>query len=285
MTVTALEVVGGNGTGVFDQSGGTNHTVSWTSVLVAIQERILSSNSSPGDFNGTLTIDLDEIIGNSGSGTFNQGQGYTHTVGTTLAASNAATYLALGYEVGGSGSYILTAGILLLMVSRKSVFVAREPSSQSAAGTHTVQSATTNAVSPDLYLGESLNSTGIYNLSGIGNLIVNGTEYVGYSGVGNFTQSGSTNTVGTPTTATSLNIGINSGATGTYSLSGTGSIVVSGGEFIGDIGSGAFIQTGGINMTSGLLVGGGFGVVFNHNLASGTGIYSLQRVGRSRRYG
>ena len=52
-------------------------------------------------------------------------------------------------------------------------------------GTFT-QSAGTNAVSSNLYLGNTAGAGGTYNLGGSGQLSVSGSEYVGYFGRGAF---------------------------------------------------------------------------------------------------
>lgn len=67
------------------------------------------------------------------------------------------------------------------------------------------------------------------------------SEYVGYQGVGAFSQSGGTNTI-----SGSLSLGCTSAAVGTYSLSGTGTLVSSC-EYIGSSGPGTFTQFGGLN--------------------------------------
>ena len=99
-----------------------------------------------------------------------------------------------------------------------------------------------------------------YSLSG-GSLTVGDYEAVGYSGTGSFTQSGGTHTV------TALYLGTDAGASGSYTLSdsGSGSLSVGGNEYIGYSGTGTFTQTGGSNTVgSNLFVG----------TQGGTGSYS-----------
>jgi len=100
-----------------------------------------------------------------------------------------------------------------------------------------------------LFIGYNPGSNGSYSLSGTGCLTVNANESVGYSGNGTFTQTGGTNSI---TAGDGLFIGNNAGSTGTYSLSGSGSLITSRDEHVGNSGNGTFTQTGGTNsITSG----------------------------------
>src|SRR5207253_855997 len=86
-----------------------------------------------------------------------------------------------------------------------------------------------------------VSSSGTVALSG-GTLTALGSEYVGFSGFGNFAQSGGTNTV------PSLYVGFNANGTnasGTYSLSNGATLKVTDAEYIGYSGNGTFTQTGG----------------------------------------
>ena len=67
-----------------------------------------------------------------------------------------------------------------------------------------------------------------------------------------------------------LTLAVISGASGTYNLSGTGSLTVSGNEIIGENGSGAFTQSGGTNTTASLILG---------DQTSGNGTYTLSGTG------
>jgi hypothetical protein len=102
-----------------------------------------------------------------------------------------------------------------------------------------------------LVLGQNVGSTGTYLLGGTGSLTLSaGSEHVGVFGTGIFSQSGGTNTINS---GNSLSLGDNAGATGTYSLSATGSLSVSGSEFVGNYGTGNFNQGGGTNSIGGYL--------------------------------
>ncbi|MCC7083591.1 MAG: hypothetical protein IT427_01130, partial [Pirellulales bacterium] len=65
-------------------------------------------------------------------------------------------------------------------------------------------------------------------------------QYVGYNGNGAIEQSGGTNTVDS-----SLYLGFNASALGTYQLSGTGIVAIAGDQVIGNSGNGTFNVSGG----------------------------------------
>ncbi len=192
--------VGNAGTGTLTHSGGTN----------TVAEIFLGY--SLGD-NGTYVLNgtgqlllsgLDEYVGWYGTGNFIQ------TGGTNEKASNNSydLYLSLGYNAGSSGAYSLSASGFL------SAF--EEDTGYSGSGTFN-QSGGTNAT-PYLYLGTESGGSGAYNLSGTGKLSViytgNGSEVVGWSGTGIFTQSGGTNATD------SLTLAYTPGSSGTYNLNG-----------------------------------------------------------------
>ena len=124
-------------------------------------------------------------------------------------------------------------------------------------GTATIT--TTGDACSSLYLGNATGSGSVQMT--VGSLTVNGNAVVGYSGTGNFTQSGGTNTI-----TSELDLGNGSGSNGTYSLSGSGRLSTSG-EDVGDSGAGNFAQSGGTNAISGMLWLGYW--------SSGSGTYSL----------
>ena len=125
-----------------------------------------------------------------------------------------------------------------------------------------------------LYVGLSSTDTGNYILRGSGSLVSSGAfaggagQYIGYNGTGNFTHSGGTNTVGGG--GGFLDVGTFAGATGAYNLSGTGNLVANAPEYIGDIGTGYFYQTGGTNT-----VNGNNGFYLGYNAAGTGGTYTL----------
>jgi hypothetical protein len=119
----------------------------------------------------------------------------------------------------------------------------------------------------NFYVGKGANSRGFYELSGDAVLSTAGSswhEYIGYSGEGEFTQTG-----GTHTTSNPLYLGYNSGASASYSLS-LGSLNVHGSEYVGYSGAGAFTQTGGSHvLNSGLYIGYNSGATGTYSLSAG----------------
>jgi hypothetical protein len=89
-------------------------------------------------------------------------------------------------------------------------------------------------------------------LSMSANNLTSSSEYIGYSitdGRGVFNHSGGINTIAAG--AGFLDIGVFAGSTGTYNLSGTGALVANTHEYVGDVGTGFFNQTGGSNTING----------------------------------
>lgn len=101
-------------------------------------------------------------------------------------------------------------------------------------------------VGSPFYLGYNTGANGTYNLYGTGKLVQE-NEYIGYSGIGTFNQSGGTNSIWGDGPG-NLYVGYNAGSSGTYKLSGTGSLGADS-EYIGwsNNSSGVFQQSGGTN--------------------------------------
>ena len=140
-------------------------------------------------------------------------------------------------------------------------------------GTITHSSGGTLTLSGSLYLGDNTGSNGTYALSGPGTLSA-AEEFIGSSGAGTFTQSAGTNTL--TGTYGELVLGYNTGGSGTYALSGTGTLSAPS-EIIGSSSSGTFTQTGGTNTLTGthgsLEVGSDYNSNGSYTL-SGTGVLS-----------
>lgn len=188
------EVVGGggfDGVGIFEQAKGANNA-----------ENVLSIGQVEGSIGvydlkaGILDIGSEERVGESGTGNFVQ------TGGTNTSLSGGG--LIIGAYSGSHGTYQMSAGTLKLPY----VTVAAEGN---AAFTQTGGMALTN----NLDICESGGISGEYDLSGTGSLLVNGYEYIGYSGSGTFVQTGGTKTV----TIGGIFLGAN-GGTGSYYLDG-----------------------------------------------------------------
>jgi hypothetical protein len=201
----------------------------------------------------SLSVVGTEVIGGSGSGTFTQ-TGGTHTVGESLYLGNSS---------GGSGTYNLSDGSLTVHGSEYIGLLGCGAFIQTD-GTHTVDMS--------LILGAYGNS-GTYDLRG-GSLSA-GSVFL-YEG-GTFTQSGgildftSFNQAGGNASFSDLYLGRNTDSSSTYNLNG-GNLTASNQVIVGDAGTGAFVQDGGIStvtnagVTAKLILG---------NQASGSGNYTL----------
>ena len=204
---------------------------------------------------GGLSVFYNEFIGNEGpaTGTFTQSGGI-HQIGYP---SDSGPCLCLGdYDttpyVGGSGYYVLTGSGQLINLAGCSIGYSGTGSFTQSGGTNTIDGAAPN---DNFYLGGAWESGGVssgsYLLSGSGQLNVNTAMYVGYSGLGSFTQSGGINNISGSNT---LTLGYNTGSSGTYTLSGGTTVV---GQVFGGAGTSVF------NFNGGVLRAGPFSVLGN----------------------
>jgi hypothetical protein len=264
LSVAGYEIVGGGlevssnsgSTGNFNQTGGTN----------AINGELeLGGNSgSTGTYSlsgtGSVTCNDNEMVGIAGMGNLIQ-YGGTNTINSSLY---------LGLFNGGVGTYILGGTGSLNDDGDEQVGIKGIGAFIQTGGTNTITGGNS------LYLGEFSGLTGTYSLSGTGSLTAT-QEFIGYGGTGGFVQSGGTNSINDGGISLGLCLGDFIGSVGTYSLSGTGSLSVTGFEYVGFGGSGSFVQTGGTNTTNGgysLYLGYNSGVNGTYNL-SGTGSLSV----------
>ncbi len=268
---------------------------------VSIKNLAIGTNTGSGTYNlsdsGQLYV-VNEYIGNSGTGTFQQ-DGGTNSINYSLYlgynSSDNGTYnlsdpgylsapneyigysgtgvfsqnggintitsnvLDLGYYSGSNGTYNLS--------NTGQLSAPYEIIGYSGTGL-IVQTGGTNLISNTLDLGHESGSGGTYNLSGTGQLSAN-NEYIGYSGTGTFTQSGGTNT-GAGSDNLYLYLGYGTSSSGTYDLSGTGQLSANS-EYIGHNGMGTFTQTGGTNsVTNYLFLGYNSGCNGTYKLNGGT---------------
>jgi hypothetical protein len=291
--VNGNEYVGFSGTAYVDQSAGT-HTIGGTLVIA-------QNSGSYGQFNlggGSIVADSILISGDNGAtGYLVQNGGSIHTahgmtlgaigggighyslnggsldVGTDVsvgslgagsvaqAAGSVAIHgsLFLGQaSVASSGTYQLSAGMLAV--------TSAENVGNSGFGTFT-QSGGTNSC-PFLNIAHGA-AAGSYNLQG--GTLTDANVNVGEFGPAAFLHSGGTHTV-TGGGYNGLYLGFNGGGNGTYTLYGTGTLIVNGYESVGTYGYGNFVQTAGshtINGTAGLYIGTGTGGGGTFNLSGG----------------
>jgi fibronectin-binding autotransporter adhesin len=210
--------LGSNGTGLFNQSGGTN-TVSSGQLFIGV-------NSTDKGFyylsgTGSLTA-TGEDVGYMGTGTFNQSGGSNSV--------NPGSALNVGELSNSIGVYTLSGSGTLSVSGYEYIGDAGSGTFNQSGGTNTINSGYT------LYVGYNSVSNGTYNLSGTGTLSVTGFETVGVAGTGTFNQTGGTNTLnGT----SNLNLGYNSGSSGTYTLGVGGYLSVGGNVYVGGSSTGA----------------------------------------------
>jgi hypothetical protein len=238
-TPSAIESIGHTEAGIFNQSGGSN------SISGSGGQLVVGYNSgSSGTYNlsaGALTVALNEIIGHFGNGTFNHSGG-----------SNTTANLYLANQPNSIGTYNLSNGATLTVTGSEYDGVLGAGVFNQTGGVHTINGATA------LYIGSgSGGGSGTFTLSG-GTLILansNAAVYVGYTEPGSFFQSGGTHTcsylaLGTgaspsPATATL--------GTGAYALTG-GTLNATVSEDIGQVYTGTFTQTAGLNHTRDLII-------------------------------
>jgi hypothetical protein len=246
----SFQTIGDTGTGVFLQTGGLNSFVSNNGLLT-----LGSTSTGNGTYTlnaGTITGSNIEYIGYQGQGTFVQNGGLNSTNLIDMSS------------VGGASSYTLAGGVVN---SYGSLIVG-----DVGFGTFLHTSGAANV--RFLYLGESANSAGVYNLSGPGTIGVATFESIGDLGNGTFNQSDGLNVV----FGNTLVIGNFAGAVGNYSLSGAGTVSDNGIEYVGYSGAATFTQSGGLNHAINLDIGANTGTG-NYNLSGGTITTSSETLG------
>jgi len=186
---------------------------------------IYVNNTASGVSNGQLTTSAPIVVGYSAAGAFTLSNGTINAKGEIVGLNGVGSFLQTG------GTQNITAGLL--------------PGSSP------------NNYSFSLVLGYS--ASGTYSLAN-GQLGINGSEAIGFTATGAFSQSGGTHTV-----SRAIYLGYNTGVSGSLDIS-NGSLTT----FIEDVGyggNGAVTQSGGTHTVSSTLTLG--------YLAGSTGSYSL----------
>jgi hypothetical protein len=227
LTVSGISYIGYSGTGTFTQTGGTNTISSYLYI------GYYSGSSGTYNLSGGTLKTSKLYISNSGTGRFEWFYNGLTTQTLTLGSSGT---LAMGFNF---DMATLTSGTLFNGGTLTGLSSATLEITNNATST---ESGNTSVSMKYLTLGTSTGN-GTYNLSGTGQLSAY-KEYIGNSGTGTFTQTGGTNSI-----SSSLDLGCYSGSSGTYNLSDTGQLSASG-EHIGYSGTGTFTQTGGTNSTT-----------------------------------
>jgi autotransporter-associated beta strand protein len=263
LSVSGNEYVGYNGEGTFTQTGGAN-------VDTAPNALILGANSgSNGTYTlsaGTITLTsptlanftyFTEIVGGSGTGTFNQ-TGGTQTINQSLVVGNV---------VGSSGNYSLSNTGSLSVGNNEYV-------GNSGNGTFT-QTGGNNTVTQTLILAANAGSSGTYNLDGgtlaASSILVNSAGMLNLNG--GILQVTGTTVRGTPT------INGNGGAIVLGASGGTINVAVAGTQGATDFSATetAVQCFGNITGTS----GGNLNITGGAGTNSGTTPYLLELAGAS----
>jgi hypothetical protein len=225
----ASETVSAYGLGIFNQTGGTNTVTS--SIYVGSGEGGIGVYNQSGGITNLTAGDL--ILGVDGGTAF---YGIAAAIGTYYLSNGASLNVVGNETIGdlGIGRFNQSGGTNSLAASLTLGF--------QGIGNYNQTGGTTTLTSGDLILGSSAGipvydisaGMGTYTLGTGGSLSVGGDEIVGYQGIGDFIQSGGTNSV-----AGSLYIassgdpsGVITVSTGTYTLTG-GLLSVSSNAYIG----------------------------------------------------
>lgn len=270
------ETVGNGGTGIFNQTGGTN-SMPFGILLLGVNQ---GSNGTYNLWDGMLSLNGNIHVGFDGTGTFNQFGGVvTVAPGGVILGSDSPT---------GRGFYNLEGGTL----TSSFITVGQGGGTgtfKQDAGSVTLAGGIGNG---GLIIGGgigcgvncTLGGNGTYNFTG-GSLSTT-NEFIGAfsAGTGVFNQQ-----VGTMNVINgSLFIGFSTGSTGTYNLTGgtltSTSVDGSNVEIVGQFGTGTFNQYGGTNtiVNSGLRIGRNAGSSGTYNLYAGTlSVGGNMRVGSS----
>jgi probable HAF family extracellular repeat protein/autotransporter-associated beta strand protein len=247
--------------------------------------KVASGNwSVASNWGGIPTNNYYALIVNGGSSNITQ---TGETCGTLSLGGSA-----------GSGTIQMTAGSL---ATTAALYVG-----DSGVGSF-MQSGGTN-LTANLGVGENVGGTGMYSLSGSGQLFSSSVELIGVFGTGSFTQSGGSNHVGflyvgsdvsstynlsgsgwlytnyqyirssgsfsqsggTNNATAAFTVDGPAGDGSTYNLSGSGFLLSSNSEVVGSNGQGSFTQSGGTNNSGPLYLG------YN---SSASGTYSLSGSG------
>ncbi|HZZ42722.1 MAG TPA: dockerin type I repeat-containing protein [Tepidisphaeraceae bacterium] len=185
-----------------------------------------TAGSLPFNFHQTLSTSNLYTAGNETVGVNNR------AIYTQSAAINSANQLIIASSASSNATYSLSG--------TGSLAASYEYVGYNGNGSF-IQSAGTNTLSNDLYLGTFQGATGTYSLSGTGSLAAS-YEVIGYLQLGSFVQTGGTNTI-----TNDLQIDPFSSASSSYSLSGANSVLSANNETIS---AGSFNQSAGTNSLS-----------------------------------
>jgi hypothetical protein len=272
---------GGKVLNVFDETIGSNGFGYWTLNGTGIQNvnaNLILGSASAGRGVGTLSggsltvNDGSMYLGFDGIGTMTQSAGtYTGTSSTIILGNDvlaAGTYVQTGGALSSAAEYVGTSGTGNLIVSGGThalgtMYVGYLANSNGTASLSNTGSLTVTGLEFVGLFGSGtfIQSGGSHsagsisvgnNLTGIGTFMLSagtlssGDIAVGEFGSGEFDQSGGTSTIGAALSPHTLEVGVNPGAVGTYSLS-AGTLTCFGDQYVGTQGTALFNQSGGTN--------------------------------------
>lgn len=224
-------------------------TPSWAVLIVNYGDTVTISN-------GDTVVQDYEVIGDQSDGTLNQ-TGGTNTVDGMVS---------VGHSIPSTGTYNLSGGEL--SANNEYLGFAGNGTFTQSGGTNTVNSGVTLG-----YYG-----TGVYNLISGG--LSAGYLWIGLDGTGTLNQSGGTNTLSGAVGDQVISLGVNAGATGTYTLSGTGELTAAQIN-VGYDGTGDFIQSSGSNTSGSLVIGRNIWSSGRYEMTGGTLLTNNTVIGLS----
>jgi hypothetical protein len=235
------EVIGFAGHGSLMLDGPVFHSLTPASGTDGLYLGFNSGSFGSASISGAafLTMAGSEYLGYSGSGYLSQSGGFNE-----VTATGSGLGLFLGYNAGASGTMVVSGGSLDVSAASYVGFSGRATFQLGGNGTHKTVG---------LLVGGSGTALSTYLMAG-GTLADSDDEGIGL-GVGSFTQSGGSHTIGGPN---GLYIGLggsNAASSGTFTLSG-GALSVTAAEVVGGTSPGFMNQSGGSNSTFRLGVGG-----------------------------
>jgi len=258
--------VGNQGTGIFNQSGGT------VTAAALVQGYSTGSNGTYNlSGNGSLSVTGDEVVGRDGNGTFYQAGGTnTMTGGLTLAADSGTTgnyqfdgglltvggILSIAASSGTTGSMHVTGNGSALNIQTANV-------GDSGTGSLTVDGGASITATSFITVGNQSGSNGTFTLDG--SAATADAFTVGSNGQGHATLTNGASLQLVPITQNRIYIGISDGSTGTLTVTNAATItglnhngpaiLTVGGVYHSDTtGSGVLNITGGANVTMGEVI-------------------------------
>jgi hypothetical protein len=241
LTVNGNVYVGGNasaagGKGTLSVVNGANLAMPSTGSLTVYN----TAGSSLIFSGGSITTGALNLSGNTSLFNWTAGSLSLANESITIDNTSAANF---GDLAENAGAFTLSSSQSLSVTGNEYIGYNGSASFTQSGGTNSILGGNI------LALGYNAGSSGTYNLSGAAVLTcASNGEAVGYQGTGTFNQTGGTNIIGSAANSGGLIVGgLPGSGNSVYTLSGSGSLSVTGIEAIGVFTTGVFNQTGGTN--------------------------------------